>query len=94
MNRPEDSIWLLVIVAAGSAIIGVGKLLQSGGKLTWKLVAGRAIVTSALGIGAFSVLAWLPDIPDLALVGIAALLASLGESLLETAINAYFNRGK
>lgn len=94
MNRHDDGITLLIIVAAGSAVIGIGKLLQSGEAVTLKLVIGRATVTSALGVGAFALLAWLPDVPDLALVGIAALLASLGESALEGLINAYFKRGK
>ncbi len=87
MQKEEtEALVFAGIMGVIGAVIGLGKLLQSGEKITIRLALGRAIVTSGLGVSAFAVLVWIPDVPKIALVGVAALLASLGESALERII--------
>lgn len=64
-------------------LIGMGQLLASTEKLTWRLACGRAIVSAGLGASSAAVLAWLPSLPFEAQLGLACALASLGTSSLE-----------
>ena len=70
------------LVVAG-ILIGIGQLLTSQEKLTWRIVLGRMISSGALGASAAGILAWLPDLSYNAQIGIACALASLGTSGLE-----------
>lgn len=63
--------------------IGVGQLLASNEVLTWRIIIGRALSTGGIAMAAGSALAWIPDLPLVAGIGIAAGLASLGTSGLE-----------
>lgn len=67
---------------AGAAI-GLGQLLLSTEKLTWRLAIGRAIVSTGLALSGFAVLAWASDLPSTAILGISCLIASLGTTGLE-----------
>ena len=82
------------VVAAIGAIIGLGKLLQSGEKLTLRLAIGRGITTAALSVIAFAIMAWMPEIDPIAVVGISVFLASVGESELEKLVNTHLAKGK
>lgn len=86
-NEEHRLLTAAASMALIGAIIGLGKLLQSRERLTWRLAIGRAITTSALAVAAFSVLAWIPNISIYAVIGMGALLASLGESFIERLIN-------
>lgn len=63
--------------------IGIGQLLASNEVLTWRIVIGRSLSTGGIAMAAGSVLAWIPDLPLVAGMGIAAALSSLGTSGLE-----------
>lgn len=71
---------LFSIVGIG---IGIGKLLASGEKLSWRLIVGRAMSTGGISMAAGAILVWIPALPLLGQIGIAAGLASLGTSGLE-----------
>ena len=80
MQDPEKSLWTLV---AMGAVIGVGKLLASDEKLSIRLVIGRTVLGSATSMLAGVVLLQFPDIPHLALLGIASGLGILGSQTIE-----------
>lgn len=63
--------------------IGLGQLLASGEALTARIIIGRALSTGGIAMAAGAVLVWVPDVPMLGQIGIAAALASLGTSGLE-----------
>ena len=63
--------------------IGLGQLLASGEVLTARIIVGRALSTGGIGMAAGAVLVWVPDVPMLGQIGVAAALASLGTSGLE-----------
>lgn len=70
---------LFVLGVVGS-FVGVGSLLASQEKYTWRMAAGRLVTSASLGATAAGVLAWIPSLPLVAQCGIAAALASLGTS--------------
>lgn len=74
------------VLASVGVVLGVAQLLRSKEALTVRIVAGRALTTGGLSMAAGAVLAWMPDIPLVAQIGIAATLASLGTSGLERLI--------
>ena len=63
--------------------IGVGRLLNSGETLSARLLIGRALSTGGIAMAAGAVLVWIPALPLLGQIGIAAGLASLGTAGLE-----------
>lgn len=77
----KDHPLLIAIIIA--IIAGLGNLLASEEKLTWRIVVGRSFSSAALGVAAGAALLWYPDIHPIAFAGIAALLASLGTSGIE-----------
>lgn len=72
--------WAL---AAVGVLIGMGQLLRSEERITWRLAVGRALTTGGLSMAAGAALVWAPGIPFVAQLGIAASLASLGAAGLE-----------
>lgn len=89
MKNDNEMAAIALIVAAIGALIGIAKLLLSSEVLTWRLFLGRAIVTAALAMGAFIGLIWIPDTDAVVIVGIACLIASMGEQGLEKILNRY-----
>lgn len=65
------------------AFIGIGQLLASKEVLTTRIIVGRALSTGGIAAAAGAVLVWVPDLPLVGQLGIAAGLASLGTSGLE-----------
>lgn len=90
MKNDNEMVVLAVIVAVIGAMIGIAKLLLSPDVLTWRLILGRAIVTAALAMGAFIGLLWIPDANPVVIVGVACVIASMGEQGLEKVLNKYF----
>lgn len=73
-------------------IIGIGSLLASSEKLTLRIVFGRAISSAGLGAASSAILILIPDLPLAALLGCAALIASLGTSALERAFQKWLGK--
>lgn len=72
--------------------IGLGQLLLSPERLTRRIMFGRALSTGGIAMGAGAVLVWFPDLPFLGLLGIAAMLASLGTSALERIFQRFLGK--
>jgi hypothetical protein len=83
MSASVDTAQAVAILGTAGLVAGIGTLLASEEKLTPRIIIGRAISSAALGIAAASVLAWLPNVPFMAQIGIACAVASLGTSGLE-----------
>lgn len=79
----ENHTSSLLPAVFAALLAGMGTLLASEEKLTWRIVLGRALSSAALGAAAGTVFLWFPNAPTAALVGVAASLASLGTSGLE-----------
>lgn len=88
MNDEQFSFRQLLAVMVGMGVIlGLGKLLASNEKFTWRLAIGRSIVSAGLCIAAGSLLAFIPQLNQMALLGLAAASAVLGEQFLEQLIH-------
>lgn len=70
-------------------LIGLGQALVSNEKLTARIVIGRALATMGLSLVAGLILIHIPDAPLLAVIGLSALIASLGTSGLEKIIQHF-----
>lgn len=75
-------------------VIGLGTLLASTEKLTVRIVVGRALVSTGLGMSSAALLVFLPEIPLAAQMGVAALFASLGTSALERLFQKFIGGSK
>lgn len=73
---------ILGLVTTG-ALIGVGKLLVSSEKITFRVVLGRAILGSATSLLAGIILWQIPNIHPLALLGIGSGLGIIGQQYIE-----------
>ncbi|MDR6455486.1 holin [Variovorax paradoxus] len=86
----EDSLslreTLLALVVVG-LVVGLGKLLASNEKLSWRLAIGRALVSAGLAVAAGALLAFIPGLSQLAVIGLAAASAVFGEQFLEKLIH-------
>lgn len=69
-------------------VIGLGKLLASNEPFTWRLAIGRAIVSAGLAVAAGGILAFIPSLSPMALIGLACASAVLGEQFLEKLIRS------
>lgn len=88
-----DQIASAILFALVGISIGLGQLLASKEQLTLRIILGRALSTGGIAIAAGSALVWLPDLPLLGQLGIAAALASLGTSGLERIFQRVIERG-
>lgn len=97
-NNPQGySAWLPTIFqaitfSAIGVMIAVGQILQNNDPITWRVAVGRCITSGGLALVAGSGLALIPDLPFIALVGLAAMLASLGNSGLEMLLRRVLRR--
>lgn len=73
-------------------VVGIGQLLASRERLTWRIVVGRALSSAGLGASTGIALAWMPGLPLTAQLGLAALIASLGTSGLERLLQKFLGR--
>ena len=79
---------MLAYIAGLGLLIGLGKLLASKETFSWRLAVGRAIVSAGLAVAAGAILAFMPGVSQLAIIGLAAASAVLGEQFLEKMIHA------
>jgi hypothetical protein len=79
---------LIGLVSIG-AVIGVGKLLTSSEKLTFRLILGRAILGSATSMIAGVVLIQIPAISELSLLGVGSALGIVGSQYIEKTLRKY-----
>ncbi|MDT3708182.1 MAG: hypothetical protein ROZ09_15275 [Thiobacillus sp.] len=88
--------WQTIIQALAFSGIGVlialGQILQVKEPITWRAALGRCITTGGIALVAGATLTLFPGIPFIAQIGIAAMLASLGNSGLELLIHRLLNR--
>ena len=91
METPQSRTTLGIIVLIG-VLAAIGKSLASGEPLTARVVIGRAIVSTILGLS--STLVWLrfPDAPPEVILGATALICSLGTSGIENLLQHYIRR--
>jgi hypothetical protein len=74
---------MLATIGVLGLLVGLGKLLASNEKFSWRLAVGRAIVSGGLAIAAGAILAFMPGISQMAVIGLAAASSVLGEQFLE-----------
>lgn len=79
----KDSIAHALLFSFIGISIGLGQLLASPERLTKRIIIGRALSTGGLSMAAGLVLVWVPNLPLIGQIGVAAALASLGTSGLE-----------
>lgn len=78
-------IWLFL----SGAMAGVGRYMISD-KPRWQVATGRALSSGVLGMAAASALVMWPNMPQEALVGVAAGLGSLGTSGFERIVAHHY----
>lgn len=83
IDRYSTAYHSIGALSLAGLIVGIGTLLASTEKLTWRIICGRAIASAGLGASSAAILAWLPMLPFEAQIGIACAIASLGTSSLE-----------
>lgn len=90
-----DNVDLQFLSAASlmGALIGLGQLLNSSEPLTWRVAAGRALVSAGLAAIAPVALLWFPEMPRIAQFAVAALFASLGTSALQAILRRFLGGG-
>lgn len=93
----EYRLWVQTVIQAAIFIgigvaIALGQILQTKDPVTWKEALGRCITTGGLALVAGVAVQFFPGIPFIGQVGIAAMLASLGNSGLEMVLHRMFNR--
>lgn len=79
----REQISQVALFCAVGIAIGMGQLLASHEPLPPRIIIGRALSTGGLSMAAGLVLVWVPDLPLVGQIGVAAALASLGTSGLE-----------
>lgn len=83
MSTEVETLKAVSILGGAGLLAGLGTLLASEEKLTARIIIGRALSSATLGAASASALAWIPDLPFIAQIGIACAVASLGTSGLE-----------
>jgi len=73
---------ILELISAGG-LIGIAKVLVGSEQLTFRLVAGRAVLGSATSMVAGIALLQIPDLPPIALLGLGSALGIVGSQYLE-----------
>ncbi len=70
-------------ILAAAALVGLGNLLASKERLTWRIILGRALTSAGLGAASSLLMVWIPTMSYPMQLGAACLAASLGVSFLE-----------
>jgi hypothetical protein len=82
-NLHLKSLYDTFLLWATGTMVGMGQLLTSTEPLSWRRIAGRALVSGGLGASSSAVMLWLPDMPFPAYLGLAAALSSVGVAGVE-----------
>lgn len=92
--RDEELTIIELIIMGG--LIGIAKVLVEHVRLTFRLIAGRALLGAATSMLAGIVLLQIPDLPTVALLGIGSALGIVGsqylETLLQKKVKQFFDR--
>jgi len=89
LNAHEKELLTLVVLGA---VIGLGKLLVGGERLTVRILLGRMIIGAALSSSAGAVLIMFKELEPTALIGVASAIGILGQSVLEAAAQRFLGR--
>jgi len=92
VNPNEHPEGFLAILAGLGAVIGIGKLLASTEPLTARIVIGRALIHAGFGATAGATTLLFPTADPLVMFGVAAGIASLGNSALEVILQHRFGK--
>lgn len=87
-----QTIFQALVFSGIGVVIALGQVLQSREEITWRIAIGRCVTTGGIALVAGSALAFIPDLPFIAMCGIAAMLASLGNTGLELFIRWLLRR--
>lgn len=79
----REAIAQALLFAAIGLVIGLGQLLGSKERMSWRIVVGRCLSSAGIATAAGVILLAMPNVSPLAQIGLAAALASLGTSGLE-----------
>jgi hypothetical protein len=79
----HDQLASSIIFSIVGVSIGLGQLMASNERITFRLLLGRALSTGGLAMAAGIALIWAPELSMVGQIGVAAGLASLGTSGLE-----------
>ena len=85
MNQIEQ---YAVLVAIG-VISYFGKLLYSKQRLSMRNIIGAGIIGGGLGTIAATALLWFPNIPFIAMAGVAAAIATVGHEMFKEIVEAF-----
>lgn len=83
-NRIDVSFFTWATILG--TLIGLGQILDSSERLSWRVVVGRSLVSAGLASMAPALLTWFPQMPRMAEFAFAAVLASLGTSALQALV--------
>ena len=89
----RDAIAQAFLFGLIGVLTGLGQLLASKERLTWRIVIGRCLSSAGIATAAGVILIAIPNLPPLAQIGLAAALASLGTSGLERLIQRMLGIG-
>ncbi|MFJ5422269.1 holin [Pectobacterium parvum] len=84
MPNGETSFFTNLLLVG--AAIGLGKLLVSEERITFRLLVGRIILGSAASMVAGVALIQFPELPELAVLGLASALGIAGSTAIEAII--------
>lgn len=85
LQQYGDAIFQALAMLMLGIVVSLGRDMQKAEPDPVRVIVGRAVTTGILALGAGSVLAVIPGLPFLGLLGLAAALASLGTGFLERA---------
>ncbi|MBB6185771.1 hypothetical protein [Rhodanobacter sp. MP7CTX1] len=89
----DNDTKLLATLGITGAVIGLGKTLASSGPSNWKIALARCITTAGLSMSAALAVVIFPTLSFPAHVGLAAALASLGTTALESLFARFLGGG-
>lgn len=92
LHQIADDISDAMIFMIVGIFIAIGQMLDSREEITWRIALGRCITTGGFALVAGAALAFFPNLPFIAQIGISAMLASLGESGLELMLKRILKR--
>lgn len=88
---PNGETSLLAKLLLIGAVIGLGQLMVSNEHITPRLLIGRMIMGSAIAPLAAIPLLKFPEMPELAVVGLACALGILGSAFIEAGLRRGFD---
>lgn len=89
LTQYTDSLFHATSMLLIGVLVSLGRDMQRVETVPVRGMVGRAITTAILALSAGSVLAVIPGMPWIGLIGLSAALASLGTDFLERAVLAW-----